>query len=426
MKKQIFLIAALCVSAWAMADVTFEKSGDFGWVNPGAIVAIDINNTGYPSVLYLENASDSRAVYLENNAGTLTKHEYGANAGLTDLGIEYYSSPGMVVMDVNKDGKQDLVVAGNWPTTIAVYLNNGAGGLTFDPLQVNLGGARDYDNSDFLAAGDYDNDGWVDLFVLGSENANLSIYRNVNGIFAAPSQTLPGGRGGSIAVGDINGDGNLDIFYSGYSSDYATYLYYGNGAGVWTAATGITFDKAIKGDLAIIDFNNDGKMDLIEQGREPIATNIYKNNGDGTFTKYDKDANGLPATNDLRSAYGDFNLDGKMDIIASAWQVGASGEGTAIFLNNGNFTFTKTAVTNEARGGGIFAWDYDNDKKCDYMVWNYSDVSAWNAPIAHNTTSPATAIENATEQHNAVKVIKNGQLMIIRDGKVFNVLGTSL
>ena len=408
MKKILFLfVAALCFGSWATAgDLTFEKVGDFAWVNTGAIVAIDINGDGYQSVLYMERADDKRSVYLANNKGTLTKYEYGKEEGLKDLGIAFHENPGMVVMDVNKDGKQDVVVAGGWPPAVNVYLNNGEGGFTKDDKQTNLIGARDYDNSDYLAAGDYDNDGWEDLFVLGLTNEDkalqLSIYRNNNGVFEF-AQSLEGCRGGSIAVGDVNGDGNLDVFYNGYGDGYVTNLYYGNGKGTWTKAEGIDFVKSNKGDVAIIDFNGDGKMDLLEQSREVKNTTIYCNNGDGTFTKKSNEETGLPVRDDLFISYGDFNVDGKMDIIASHWSIGSNGEGVALYINNGDFTFTKVDLENEARGGGVFAWDYDNDKKCDYMVWNYSDSKSWNAPIVRNTT----VIEEPKPETYTVTILVN-------------------
>lgn len=409
MKKILFLfVAALCFGSWATAgDLTFEKVGDFAWVNKGAIVAIDINGDGYQSVLYMERADDKRSVYLANNKGTLTKYEYGKEEGLKDLGIAFHENPGMVVMDVNKDGKQDVVVAGGWPPAVNVYLNNGEGGFTKDDKQTNLIGARDYDNSDYLAAGDYDNDGWEDLFVLGLTNEDkalqLSIYRNNNGVFEL-AQSLEGCRGGSIAVGDVNGDGNLDVFYNGYGNGYVTNLYYGDGKGTWTKAEGIDFVKSNKGDVAIIDFNGDGKMDLLEQSREVQNTTIYCNNGDGTFTKKSNEETGLPVRDDLFISYGDFNVDGKMDIIASHWSIGSNDKGTALFLNNGDFTFTKVDLENEARGEGVFAWDYDNDKKCDYMVWNYSDSKRdWNAPIVRNTT----VIEEPKPETYTVTILVN-------------------
>ena len=424
MKKKLFLfVAALCFGSWATAgNLTFEKVGDFAWVNKGAIVAIDINGDGYQSVLYMERADDKRSVYLANNKGTLTKYEYGKEEGLKDLGIAFHENPGMVVMDVNKDGKQDVVVAGGWPPAVNVYLNNGEGGFTKDDKQTNLIGARDYDNSDYLAAGDYDNDGWEDLFVLGLTNEDkalqLSIYRNNNGVFEL-AQSLEGCRGGSIAVGDVNGDGNLDVFYNGYGEGYVTNLYYGDGKGNWTKAEGIDFVKSNKGDVAIIDFNGDGKMDLLEQSREVQNTTIYCNNGDGTFTKKSNEETGLPKRDDLFISYGDFNVDGKMDIIASHWSITATGGCTALFLNNGDFTFTKVDLENEARDGGVFAWDYDNDKKCDYMVWQYSDIKSWNAPIVRNTT----VIEEPTPEEPTYEVFEEEITDLVVDVDAMTISG---
>ena len=226
MKKDMFLlIAALCFGSWATAsNLTFEKVGDFGIVYPGAIVTIDINNDGFPALLYMERSADKRSIYIENNKGVLIPHHYAANVGIKDFGLPYRENPGMVVADVNHDGKQDVILSGGWPPTLEVYLNNGKGNFQKDASQVNLQGARDWENSDYLAVGDYDNDGWDDLFVLGmtydkelaKEFMKLSVYRNNNGVFDKPDQSLIGCRSGSIAVGDISGDGHLDVFYTGY------------------------------------------------------------------------------------------------------------------------------------------------------------------------------------------------------------------
>ena len=440
MRKIILFVAALACSAGAMADdMSFQKVANFGYVAPGAIVSIDMEGKGYPSVLYMERASDKRSIYIENNNGILNVHPFEANAGIPNFGIPFHENPGMVVMDVNHDGKQDLVVAGGWPPTLDIYLNNGTGGFTKDNNQPNLYGARDWENSDFLAAGDYDNDGWTDLFVLGmtydpeaaAENMRLSIYRNNNGIFEKPDQSLVGCRSGSIAVGDVNGDGNLDVFYTGYGCGYETHLYYGNGAGQWTAEMNVLFDEAIKGDVAILDFDNDGYMDLMEQGREHGGTTIYKNNGDGTYTKKPYTETALHANTDLYIDYGDFNLDGKIDIIASGWNIGTNGESSCIFLNNGDFTFTRMGLAENARGG-VFAWDYDADSKCDYIAWCYSDKlpdgsNGWYAPVVHNTTvKTSTDLDEIVPNPDsaAQKIVRDGQILIIHDGKVFNMLGT--
>lgn len=438
MKKDMFLlIAALCFVSWATAsNLTFEKVGDFGIVHPGAIVTIDINNDGFPALLYMERSADKRSIYIENNKGVLTPHHYAANVGIKDFGLPYRENPGMVVADVNHDGKQDVILSGGWPPTLEVYLNNGKGNFQKDASQVNLQGARDWENSDYLAVGDYDNDGWDDLFVLGmtydkelaKEFMKLSVYRNNNGVFDKPDQSLIGCRSGSIAVGDISGDGHLDVFYTGYGCGYETHLYYGNGAGVWRAEMNIPFDQAIKGDVAILDFDNDGALDLIEQGREHGGTTIYRNNGDGTFDKKLNTETGLPAREALYIDYGDFNADGKVDVIGADWLIADNGGATAIFLNNGNLTFSKVDAVEEARGS-VFAWDYDKDNQSDYIVWYYSDLlQSYNAPIVHNITktTPSDIGKLVEDLNEDSKFIHDGCLFIRHEGKLYNILGLSI
>ena len=419
MKKLFLFFATLCLSVGAMAyDATFENTGvGFGYYGYGSIVAIDLNGDGYQSILFFEDNTWQRTCYLKNDRGTLTKYTTEANVGITTLGLPYYNNPSLVAMDINHDGKQDLVVAPNvWTPVLDVYYSNGINNtMTKANNQPNLVGQRDYSYTDCLAAGDYDGDGWEDLFVVGQTTSGfcLSIYHNNNGVFDAPNQTLPGSRAGSIAVGDIDMDGNLDIFYTGYQDGegggYKARLYYGDGHGNWTIDPNNTgFHRTIKGDVAIIDFDNDGYPDLLEQGRDYIANNIWKNNGNRTFTKKDATATGLPNSDNLRISYGDFNLDGFMDIIAADDGLG-NGVTAALFLNNGNFTFTRQNLSSYAYWGGVFAWDYDKDKKCDYLAWGHHDSeSDWAAYLVHNTTIPAIALSEDVD-NSAILAKWNGQ-----------------
>lgn len=423
MKKLFLFFATLCLSIGAMAyDATFENTtSSFGWYAPGAMVAIDLDGYGYQSVLFMEGPNDYRSCYLYNGSGSFFRNDYSSNVGISGLGIPYYKNSCMVAMHVDNDGKQDLVVAGYLTENavdiphVDVYLSNDAFHTMTPSAQTTLQGAVDYAYSDYLAAGDYDNDGYDDLFVLGPHASGnvLSIYHNNGGTFGAPNQSLPGGNGGSITVGDVNGDGNLDIFYSGYNgSAYQVHLYYGDGHGNWTHEGNITFEEAIFGGVAIIDFDNDGDGDLLQYGKQhgvaspQYYTTIFQNNGNG-FTKKAYNVTGLPQyAEGMFLDYGDFNLDGKIDVIVS--KSGLGSQGTALYLCNEDMTFTYQNLNIGAYDGGVFAWDYDKDGKCDYMAWNKSDGSTWAAPIVHNTTIPAIALsENAN--NSAILAKWNGQ-----------------
>ena len=227
-----------------------------------------------------------------------------------------------------------------------------------------------------VAWGDYDRDGDLDLFLSGQDNSDArvaEVYRNDNGNFTNIHVGFTGVRGGSAVWGDCDNDGDLDIVYCGQtaSGETITRLYlYNSGDQFEELASGIY--GVTSGSLAWGDYNNDGVLDLLLTGRDTdgvIVTKVYKNSPAGTFTEK------VTGMRTLKSGCGDwcdYDLDGDLDILLS----GQDTDGvyfSIIYRNDGNGVFTDIGANLEDVTLSCGAWgDYDNDGDPDVLLagWN--------------------------------------------------------
>lgn len=437
MKKLTFCVMALLGANMAFAEYpTFENAAglNWEWINNGATVVMDYDKNGYDEFFYYETASDSRnKVYMRNAEGNIVASDPDA-LGLPK-GIQ---CSGLAAIDANKDGYKDLLVAGNWPMMLDLYINtdNGEGGRTFvkDETQTVFRGARDWDFGHFIAVADFDGDGDEDFFVMAqmyqegsTDNAELRgiVYLNNEGTFAVGQDDFAPTRNGGVCAADINNDGKVDIIYSGYSeanSAFETHYYVNDGSANFTEVTGHNFIAYKKVLFFVHDFNGDTYNDIAIMGGDDDQKNakLYLGSSDGSFTE--KTESGLSA-NTTGADMADFNNDGYMDFVVSGWHVAGEVE-TGIFYGNGDGTFTADAMPAElsARGGFTVAWDYDADGAMDYFVTNYSDTKSWYSALAHQVKT-ATGINNFVAPAKAMKVMNGNQMMIIKDGVRYNVLG---
>src|SRR5436190_4386179 len=163
--------------------------------------------------------------------------------------------------DYNNDGYQDLLVTMVGAPNL-LFTNNGNGRFT----RVTTGPIVTSSAVSAGAAwGDYDNDGWPDLFV-SVNNGNDFLYRNIgNGVFTRTTTgtiVTSGGRGNGCAWGDYDNDGNLDVYVC--NSDQNDFLYHNNGNGTFTRVTKgppVTATGNSQG-CAWGDYDNDGRLDL--------------------------------------------------------------------------------------------------------------------------------------------------------------------
>jgi enediyne biosynthesis protein E4 len=283
-----------------------------------------------------------------------------------------------------------------------------------------------------VAVGDYDNDGYEDLYVT-AYGGNRLYHNNGNGTFTdvtEKSGTAGGGWSTSAAWVDLDNDGLLDLVVLRYlqwdfddiwcgehREGYRSYchpdifpaisplVYHNDGNGHFTDVTAkVGLDKPSKGlGIAIADFDRDGKIDIV-MANDSMLEFLYRNKGDGTFEEV-----GLPAEiavdGDGRTYAGmgvdfqDYDNDGLPDLVIT----NLANQKYALYRNNGDSSFSYDSyisgiggMTLLHSGWGIRFLDYDNDGRKDLLIAQGHDLDTieLNFPqlhykepmlLAHNT-----------------------------------------
>lgn len=276
--------------------------------------------------------------------------------------------------DFNNDGWLDLFITSFGGTQYNYcYTNNRDG--TFTRVLPTFFPANNI-NSFGCAWADYDNDGWLDL-VKGIGNpfgGPTQLYRNNrNGTFSNVTAASIGNVGpgaNNVVWGDYDNDGFVDLFMAvGYNAP-DNILLHNRGDGTFSRVTGNPMVTAtgISGGAAWGDYDNDGRLDLIVS-RTAAACLLYHNEGGGTFQRITNDAFNTD-TNAAGVSWGDYDNDGFLDLFIAHQQTP-----NWLYHNNGDGHFT--LLTNDViyqmigpSSGGAWA-DYDNDGWLDLFVANF-------------------------------------------------------
>jgi hypothetical protein len=217
-----------------------------------------------------------------------------------------------------------------------------------------------------VAVGDLNGDGKLDLVSANQTGGNVSVLLgNGNGTFQSAVNYNAGSGPRAVVLADFNGDGKLDAVVANQAGNLTILL--GNGSGGFGAPVSYAAGSTPVA-LAVGDFNGDGKLDVAVANFAGNNVSIFTGNGNGTFNAAVNYAttNGGSGTAPDGIVAGDFNGDGKTDLATSD-----SGGGVSVLLNNGSGGFG--AASTFAAGTspkGIVAADFTGDGKLDLAVVN--------------------------------------------------------
>ena len=267
----------------------------------------------------------------------------------------------VIIADFNGDGRLDLAVANQADNTVSILL--GIPGGTFAPERSYATGTSPAG----LISADFNGDGKLDLAVVNYLDNTVSVLLgNGDGTFQPHTDYATGIQPFAVVAADFNGDGKIDLAIANadlmVGSTPTVSILLGNGDGSFAAQTPVVVGAQPMW-LASGDFNGDGKVDLITSNIGDGTVTVLLSNGNGTFTRVDSPSGLIPGPNRTELAVGDFNGDGKLDVVVSS-------ESAQLFLllGNGDGSFQPPAIISNSVAGGFYvllAGDFNHDGKLD-------------------------------------------------------------
>ncbi len=296
-------------------------------------------------------------------------------------------------IDYDNDGKLDLFVSRGPSTGATPYLYHNEGNGVFTKITIGplVTSSMKADGSSW---GDYNNDGLPDVCIVTWYNQNDFLYMNNGGnnfLFQGVNPiSINAGYSETCSWGDYNNDGLLDLFVTNSAgTNHTNFLYKNLGSGNFqkqdTGAVVSEINMPSRG-VNWVDIDKDGDLDLFICNEGGQTNLLYRNNGDGSFTKITNTPLTQTGGNWWSASWGDYDNDGNLDVFIS----NSNGQKNALYKNNGNWNFTEITsdtIVNEAGNNAITGWgDFDNDGDLDMFVTQayYSGTTGLNNKLYKN------------------------------------------
>ncbi len=366
----------------------------------------------YPSVAWGDYDNDGDLDFLLTGADSFyvrtSKIYQNTGSGFTEVyagsleGV-YYGSVDWG--DYDNDGDLDILLTGensgaSYSVTSRIYQNTGSGFT-----EVFAGSLTDVAYGS-VAWGDYDNDGDLDILLTGEgliSAFNSRIYQNTgSGFTEVYAGSLVAVSFGSVAWGDYDNDGDLDILLTGNTDTLGkvSKIYQNTGSGFTEVYAG-SLQAVVNCSVAWGDYDNDGDLDILLTGEDGItlgASKIYQNTGSGFTEVY---AGSLQSVVNCSVAWGDYDNDGDLDILLTGET--DTGKVSKIYQNTGSGFIEVLAGNLTGVIHGDVDWgDYDNDGDLDIllagaMFANFGNDTLY-AKIYQNTVIPLSNMSQQNEK----------------------------
>src|SRR5438552_3424068 len=388
--------ATLATGTSLSASTMFLEAPVFssGGYSANSVAVADVNGDGKLDLL-VANFCTATTCGGDGTVGVLLGNGDGTFQPAVTYDSGGQNAVSIAVADVNSDGKPDAVVTDNCVTSTC---DAGAGGVLLGNGDGTFQAAVNYTSGGLspssVVVGDVNGDGKPDLLVgnIYMGNGNYSrgsvglLLGNGDGTFLGPVSFDSGGEYAyGVAVGDINGDGKLDLFVANFCADSTcasggVAVFLGKGDGSFQPVVTYGSGGLDSYSVAVGDVNEDGKPDLLVANYYSADGNYYSNgtvgvllgNGDGTFQAAVSYGSG--GSGPVSLAVGDVNGDGKPDVVV-ANQCASSDctNGTVgVLFGKGNSTFGR--VVSYESGGYQASWvavaDVSGDGRPDLLVAN--------------------------------------------------------
>lgn len=412
MKPNLLLLVLFCFSYLSNAQVDFESHiivenhpDVFGVYN---LTAADIDGDGDMD-LVAASIDGYKIVWFENTDGQ-------GNFSAPKVIESYMEYPlEIAAADLNGNGYLDLVAVSTFDNQV-VWFENLDGLGNFGPQQTvaSLYGAQTVKTKDI------NGDGYIDI-IAGGDNKVIWI-ENMDGLgnFGTPKVISNAiGNTESIEVGDIDGDGDMDVVVADYGLNTISWYENTDGLGNFGEAQLIHDEVDAAFSVVLKDLNNDGKLDVVSDYQNGSIA-WFENDGQGDFGSAHIIGSNLGLIFKLFAA--DLTGDGNNDIIASEWVQ----HELVWFQNTGNGNFGNKNVISSAYQNpvGVIAADFNGDGKMDVaacfrgldqIIWfeNKGPLS-----IAKNTSNKFTIYPNPTK--DVLNIISTSS---ISEVNIFNPIG---
>ncbi len=425
MRLQLVLLLLSGILIACNNPATPQPTIDFVTVTPGGTStdAASPIEQSVAEVTALPTTSPDDSALNPNNLSFSNQTE-AANVNITHATALGRMDDGSMMMvgaaagDFNNDGWVDLFAVGGGIEPDALFINQGNN--TFQDVAEQAGLAERHVGAG-AAVGDYNNDGWLDIYVtsfgpLGYMRPGENrLYRN-NGDLTFTNVAVEAGvnltsaemeDGMGTSFGDYDLDGDLDLFVTGWRKEsQGNRLFQNNGDGTFsdvTDAAGI-IDEGIRGfSPCFADMDGDFYPELLLVA-DFGTSEYFVNNSNGTFSRHTQESNVGQEWSGMGSTVGDFNNDGRLDWYATAihdTDNEGRGSGNKLYYNQGNQMFDERAKTagvdDGGWGWGAVAVDLNHDGCLDLV-----ETNGWADLLSYTDESSKVWLSNGDDTFTEV------------------------